>query len=1014
MNLKAELQHYGVAGRSTRLFGNSAQPELLDYLDLVESRGQTGLDDLWPDGVAESQGRPLLFFVNESRLSQTPQQQQFIELRRKLACRGNRAYLARIRSGELSVVPVSLDDTMPNWKVYKRGTPEALTFFARLAHGHYDGEGEPKEADYVFSAMFKLVLSVADRLAELNLKRTDVLSLMGRALFFRFLKDRQVVREDDVARIAPNAANIRDCFVSAKNAAATSAWLDRTFNGDLLPLSDGGSAAYFEEIGRRTGGKVFFHLNAIIRGEEPSGDSGYQIALPFHWGAYDFAHIPVGLLSQVYECFAWKWEHQNSKETSVHYTPRNIAAALVDEAFEGLPKAHEAHVLDPACGAGVFLVLAFRRLYRERWEATGNRPDTKAIREILENQLVGFDISDSALKLSALSLYLTAIELDPKPVPPEKLRFKALINPKNPKQVVLHNFRCANAPKEGPIIGSLGEYVGNRFDGEFDLVLSNPPWTSLPKKEKELAEEYANVSREIIKRKGETKLAQDYQNPDCVPDLPFIWKSTEWCKPNGRIAMALPSRILFKHEGVPSRARETLFRLIEITGIINGSNLSDTEVWPDMQQPFMLLFARNRRPKAGHVVQFITPYCDTVLNRNGDMRIDSKSAQTIELETTFEEPWLWKTLAVGTSLDAEVIRRIKLAAGRPLQIYWEKDLGLVSRNGYQIKDRQEQKDASFLRNLPDLNSTHLFRFVVKPRQLQPFTRSKLFRPRERKAYQAPLTLLLLSPKFQREDGWALLSFQDVAYNESFHGYSAAGHTDSNLLARYLHLFVHSYVWMHYALLTSPKFGAERRQIYKTDLDECPIFPFHNLSDAQKKEVLALSKRIEHEDNTVFEEIDVFFASLYGLDKLDLGVIRDTLAISMPYDESRESACRMPTAAQRETFRRRLESVLRPFFKVLGKEPHVVVGKPSNTFLQTKSPFGILLVGERGRAMAEPDELLHETVLQLADDTGTTRIIQQINSGLRVGILSQYRYWTPSRARLLGAEIVRRHMSIFEE
>jgi hypothetical protein len=29
-------------------------------------------------------------------------------------------------------------------------------------------------------------------------------------------------------------------------------------------------------------------------------------------------------------------------------------------------------------------------------------------------------------------------------------------------------------------------------------------------------------------------------------------------------------------------------------------------------------------------------------------------------------------------------------------------------------------------------------------------------------------------------------------------------------------------------------------------------------------------------------------------------------------------------------------------------------------------------------------------------------------------LNQYRYWTPSRARLLGADIVRQHMNIFEE
>ena len=39
------------------------------------------------------------------------------------------------------------------------------------------------------------------------------------------------------------------------------------------------------------------------------------------------------------------------------------------------------------------------------------------------------------LKLTALSLYLTAIELDPKPIPPEKLRFNALNN------LVLFNHR---------------------------------------------------------------------------------------------------------------------------------------------------------------------------------------------------------------------------------------------------------------------------------------------------------------------------------------------------------------------------------------------------------------------------------------------------------------------------------------------------------------------------------------------------------------------------------------------
>src|SRR5438876_10917315 len=99
LNLKAAMQCYGVSSHSFRELGGTASSGSLDYLDLVQRDDDSQLkaDNLLPDGVAESQGRPLLFIVNESRLAQTPkeQEQQLKTLRRKLACRGDRAYLAR-------------------------------------------------------------------------------------------------------------------------------------------------------------------------------------------------------------------------------------------------------------------------------------------------------------------------------------------------------------------------------------------------------------------------------------------------------------------------------------------------------------------------------------------------------------------------------------------------------------------------------------------------------------------------------------------------------------------------------------------------------------------------------------------------------------------------------------------------------------------------------------------------------------------------------------------------------
>jgi hypothetical protein len=832
-------------------------------------------------------------------------------------------------------------------------------------------------------------------------------------LFFRFLHDREVIRESDCPNIAPKAATILDGFANAQNSAHTSAWLDKTFNGDLLPLTEGGSSSYFEGIGQRTGGRVFTHLSAILKGEEPSGDSGWQIPLPFgseerNWGTYDFAHVPVGLLSQVYERFAWKWEHQTAKETSVHYTPRNIAATLVDEAFAGLPKAHAARVLDPACGASVFLVLAFRRLYQERWKETNQRPDTNAIREILNKQLTGFDISDSAIKLAALSLYLTAIELDPKPVPPEKLKFKRL------RSQVLFNFRREGIdPEEGAVAGSLSKHVGRRFDARFDLIISNPPWTSIKGTDRRLADEFNQLSKAIIARRVGVTAATGYENPDYCPDLPFVWKATEWCKPDGRIAMVLPARILLKQENVPRRAREILFRSVEVTGIINGANLSDTAVWPNMSQPFILLFSRNRQPKPGQILRLIVPQYDSSLNRNGQMRIDAKSVQPVEVEPTFEQPWIWKALSVGTSLDTEVVIRVHKAGYPRLEDYWEKKLGLLSVAGYMLKERQKQNDATFLKNLPNLTATADSEFIVNADELLPFGRNKACRPRKKENYRAPLLLAKQAPGRRREAGWALLSLKDVAFNQNFYGYSASGHPEGEELVRYLLLFCHSLIWIHHALVTAPVFGAERRVMYKTDFDDCPIFPFEKLSVEQRQMVVRLSDRLIARDLTVFDEIDGFFGSLFGLGSKDMEVVYDTVEVAMPYSESRDRACNQPTSAERERFRKRLESILRPFFKVTGDEPHVELWKPDSAFLQASAPFSLLLISKRGTLSPPSDGIFQDVLLKLAEDTGSTRIIQQVDGGLLVALINQYRHWTPSRARLLGAELIREHLDVCE-
>ena len=281
--------------------------------------------------------------------------------------------------------------------------------------------------------------------------------------------------------------------------------------------------------------------------------TGDTVQTELDWGDLDFAHIPVGVLSQVYESFSHRADPRTARDTSVHYTPRTIAEMMVEEAFAATKDKAGAKVLDSSCGAGIFLVLAFRRLVREQWKG-GERPKTSVIQDILYKQVRGFDISESALRLAALALYITAIELNASPRPPQALKF-----PRNLRGEML--FRFGDEEVEGKPafpLGSLGPEVSPDFNKTFDIVIGNPPWTRLrddkdedddadEKVKKsatdELNKEFTAIGRRVLAARGFDDIANRFQNPDKNPDLPFLWRATEWAKDGAVIALAMHPRL---------------------------------------------------------------------------------------------------------------------------------------------------------------------------------------------------------------------------------------------------------------------------------------------------------------------------------------------------------------------------------------------------------------------------------------------------------------------------------------
>ena len=65
----------------------------------------------------------------------------------------------------------------------------------------------------------------------------------------------------------------------------------------------------------------------------------------------------------------------------------------------------EYKILDPACGSGVFLVLAFKRMVHWwRLRHQGKAPSSEDLTAILENSIYGVDENENAVLLTRFSL----------------------------------------------------------------------------------------------------------------------------------------------------------------------------------------------------------------------------------------------------------------------------------------------------------------------------------------------------------------------------------------------------------------------------------------------------------------------------------------------------------------------------------------------------------------------------------------------------------------------------------
>ena len=484
--------------------------------------------------------------------------------------------------------------------------------------------------DYrLLTSLKKLSLQLQNRY---GLARPVAHALIGKYIYFRYLRDRAILDDDWLAmkHIRPLDVFGRDATVEGFEALSKA--LQIQFNGAIFPLPS-------EDDGQwRVNGAIRF-LAATFHGDTFDG----QLVLDF--GAYDFSYIPVELLSSVYEQFL-KAEGKGQGD-GVVYTPEALADYVLAEMEAVHPLQLTHRVLDPCCGSGVFLVLAYRRLIEKMWREQDERPSAEALKLLLQTNIFGVEKDSEACDITAFSLILTLLSH----LEPPELR--------------------ANVDFQFPTLVGENIHPADFFDPDcpvfqnsvpFDWIVGNPPWASADERNSNhaLALAWMRDAEQQGRAVGEKRL-----------DEAFTWRTGELLHKNGCAGLLVKATTLVNSRS--STYRKAFFRHYEVRRVSNLSNLryilfTGPEGRRAVAPCACLVYANTtpstNKPSILHFGPFVADQLP-VRAKAGRRRAwtitlyESDIQQVDPLEAEGDSPYLWKTALWGSFQDRRMLRHLQ-------------------------------------------------------------------------------------------------------------------------------------------------------------------------------------------------------------------------------------------------------------------------------------------------------------------------------------------------------------------
>lgn len=718
------------------------------------------------------------------------------------------------------------------------------------------------------------LLKTGDVLLAKGLEKEHVHALIMRSLFVMYLEDRGATPKEFYTNVKTEADSFIKLLEDKKSTYRFFKQIEEHFNGNVFPVNDEEDANVTNE-----------HLD-LIRRCFIDGDIDTAQGKLFTWRIFKFNIIQVELLSEIYENFLAKFD---KKDTGTHYTPPALVELILKEVLpvNKNEKEFNVKVLDPACGSGIFLVEAYKRLVK-RWKNahTGQQPDFKTLVEILRNNIYGIEINANATKVATFSLYLALLDfLNPKDIwylNGEK--FPYLINlatNKNPNTQG-HNIYKADTIEENSEIESI----------TFDLIVGNPPFS---RKAPDNAKAYCNKHGFAV---------------EFV--IPFIHKSAKLC-PEGRIALVCTTKLLTNTLGTAQEFRRWLLNDCYVEKVYNLSILRKApksfggQLFTSAVGPASILFFKAKWPnKPNGTIEYWAPKTYIRTHVAEGVIIDNSDVKFLPREECQKkDSKIWKIAQWGTMGDFYLLNRLndypslkkfnktnKIKYGVGFQLLTEAktkpkidstisqiqylDASAIKRF-YTPKENLTSINTALLKASPKARNFYLKYYSSKNiNELKPIDAFRRLTNKE--AYWKPNLIL---KKGLTGGNKICASFVDIerSFRDGVYGFYTDDNEVNNL--KYLTSIFCSKFAHYYLFLMGSSYGIEREQIMLEEYLELPIPELGlnlkdeilNLFDETKKNS---SQILGNNHSDLENKIDQIIYRSLGLSEIERDYIEDTI------------------------------------------------------------------------------------------------------------------------------------------